>query len=65
MVLDPGQTQHVEVRLHARDRSCWDSATHSWTAPAGKFRIVIGASSHDHRLTGTVTLDTTGVLPPS
>jgi beta-glucosidase len=58
-VLDAGQTQRVELRLGTRERSRWDSATHSWTTALGQFRIVIGASSQDHRLTGTITIDGT------
>ena len=57
LVLDPGQAQRVELRLAARERSCWDSATQSWTPALGQFRIVIGASSQDHRLAGAITVD--------
>ncbi len=56
LVLDPGQAQHVELRLGIRERSFWDSARHSWTAALGQFRIVVGASSEDHRLTGAITV---------
>ena len=57
LVLDPGQAQRVELRLGARERSCWDSATRSWTPALGQFRIVVGASSQDHRLAGAITVD--------
>ena len=59
LVLDPGQGEQVELRLGIRERSCWDSATHSWVGVLGQFRIVLGASSQDLRLSGTITVDGT------
>jgi beta-glucosidase len=54
--LQPGQTRHVHLTLDARSFSHWDSGTHSWKIGPGTYRIMIGASSRDIRLTSQVTV---------
>lgn len=58
--LDPGQTRHVHLTLNARSFSHWDSATHAWAMTPGDYRIAIGNSSRDIKLTGKVNLTAKG-----
>jgi beta-glucosidase len=59
--LAPGQTQRATVTLDKRSFQYWNGG---WTTATGSNQILVGASSRDIRLTGTVTIGTTGgVLP--
>jgi hypothetical protein len=33
--------------------SYWDTATHNWQIPTGRFGVVVGGSVTDNRLTGS------------
>jgi beta-glucosidase len=50
--LTPGQTQRVTVTLDKRSFQYWSG---SWTTAAGADQILVGSSSRDIRLTGSVT----------
>ncbi|HEY3608816.1 MAG TPA: glycoside hydrolase family 3 C-terminal domain-containing protein [Pseudonocardiaceae bacterium] len=52
--LNPGQTQHVGVTLDARSFQSWTNG--AWVNSAGTNQIMVGASSRDIRLTGSVTI---------
>jgi beta-glucosidase len=60
--LTPGQTQRVTVTLDKRSFQYWSG---SWTTAAGADQILVGSSSRDIRLTGSVTPGGSGltVLP--
>ncbi|MEU4243924.1 glycoside hydrolase family 3 C-terminal domain-containing protein [Actinoplanes sp. NPDC026619] len=57
--LTPGQTQRVTVTLDARSFQYWNGG---WSTAAGSHQIMVGASSRDIRLTGTVTLGSSGSM---
>ena len=45
LVIDPASTE--------RPLSFWDSATHAWRIPSGRFGVVVGGSVTDNRLAGS------------
>jgi beta-glucosidase len=45
LVIDPASTE--------RPLSFWDSATHAWRTPTGRFGVLVGGSVTDTRLTGS------------
>ena len=48
--LKPGEAQKVELKLNWKDMAFWNPKTKSWTAEAGKFKIMIGVSSREIKL---------------
>ena len=52
----PGQQQAVRFQLDDRALSFYDTATHRWVAEPGDFDVLVGSSSRDIRLKGTLTL---------
>lgn len=52
--LAAGATTTVRVELAPRAFSLWDVRAHRWSAPAGTYRIEVGASSRDIRLTAKI-----------
>ncbi len=54
--LAAGESHRVEVRLTERDFAFWDERRHRWTVEPGTFRIAVGASSRDLRLSADVDL---------
>jgi beta-glucosidase len=57
VLLTPGQTGHVTFTLTARSFSYWNSAGDSWKVAGGQYRILVGGSSRNQPLSGTVQLD--------
>jgi len=55
-----GQSLVPQFTLNDRSFSIWDVKTHKWAVVPGKFGIMIGASSEDIRLTGSVTISGEG-----
>jgi beta-glucosidase len=53
VALDPGQTRRVTVTLDARSFQYWSGG---WTTASGGHQILVGASSRDIRLSGSVTV---------
>jgi beta-glucosidase len=51
VALNPGQTQRVTVTLDARSFQIWNNG---WQTSAGTHQILVGASSRDIRLTGSI-----------
>ncbi|MDX6231049.1 MAG: beta-glucosidase, partial [Frankiales bacterium] len=60
--LEPGAEQQVSLTLGARDLSYWSSLHGQWVVEGGEFRIDVGASSRDIRLTETIAVEAT---PPA
>jgi len=50
--LEPGAKGTVELELNKDDLSFYDEKSSSWIAEEGKFKVLIGSSSRDIRLTG-------------
>ena len=55
--LSPGQTQHVNFKLHWEDLANWDVTARGWLVTPGVFAALVGSSSRDIRLTGTFTVN--------
>ena len=56
MNLAPGEQACVEVRLDRADLAYWDLRVDDWILEGGDYRVDVGASSRDIRLSATVTL---------
>lgn len=54
--LGAGASGVVTFNLRRRDLSYWDSAAQNWVVPRGVFKVMVGASSRDIRLEGTITV---------
>ena len=64
--LEPGHTHTVVFELGRRGFAYWDKDVHDWTVEAGDYRIEIGASSADLRLScGLKVLSGTAATPPN
>jgi len=53
--VEPGAAADVEVRVPLRALQVWDPAQQTWTVPPGTYRIRVGRSIRDLRLTKEVT----------
>ena len=51
--LKAGDATDVLFALDDRSKSVWDVSKHGWTVAKGNFRVYVGASSRDVRLTGS------------
>jgi len=52
--LSPGAKQTASWVLSDRDLSIWDANAHKWAVQSGNFGVLVGASSQDIRLQGTL-----------
>ncbi|TXK18902.1 glycoside hydrolase family 3 C-terminal domain-containing protein [Homoserinibacter sp. GY 40078] len=59
--LAPGAETRVAMRVTARDLAYFDEARSRWTTPAGAYRIDVGASSRDLRVSVSVSLGDEGI----
>jgi beta-glucosidase len=55
-VLKPGQTKRFEVQLDRRAFSYYDVNKKAWVADPGEFQVLVGPSSANIALNGSVTL---------
>ena len=55
-LLQPGESQTLTLDLNARDLSSFNTPASAWIADAGKYEVLIGASSSDIKLTGVFNL---------
>jgi beta-glucosidase len=53
--LSPGQTSHITFPLPTSALAYWDVNTHGWVVQKGTYQIMLGSSSSDIRLTGSLT----------
>jgi beta-glucosidase len=60
--LEPGAEREVTFVLTARDLSYWSALHRGWVLEGGEFRICVGASSRDIRLSAAITVAAT---PPA
>jgi beta-glucosidase len=56
VTLKPGETQHVSVPLDARAFAYYDTAAKDWKIAPGNFGVLVGQSSADIELTGSVSV---------
>lgn len=61
--LAPGETKTVTFTLDKRAFASWNEKLNDWYAESGEYDILIGSSSCDIRLSGTVRVESTIVLP--
>lgn len=54
--LEPGKTQHVTINLDDRAFSIWNTQANKWTVVPGSYGILVGDSSRDLPLKGSVTI---------
>jgi beta-glucosidase len=54
--LEPGAEQTVRVEIPAEDLQYWSTTADDWAVEGGTYRIEVGASSRDLRLTAEVEL---------
>jgi beta-glucosidase len=57
--LEPGAEQEVTFTLTARDLSYWSAVHRGWVLEPGEFRVCVGASSRDIRLSAALTVEAT------
>jgi len=50
-LLKPGESQTITFQLNARDLASYDTDKSSWIADAGTYKVKVGASSRDIKLT--------------
>ncbi|WP_037675872.1 beta-glucosidase [Streptomyces griseus] len=53
----PGERVTAEVRVPARAFEIWDGEASAWRTPPGRYRLHVGRSSREPRLTAEVTVD--------
>lgn len=56
IVLNAGETKTIELTLDPKELAFWDFCTRDWKIEPGQFKIYVGSSSSDIRLTGEFTL---------
>ena len=61
--LNPGQTKQITFTLDKRSFAYWNQEIQDWHVESGTFRIEIGQSSRDIRLTESVVVNSTVELP--
>jgi beta-glucosidase len=54
VTLNPGAAQTVHLTVTARDLAMWDTGANGWRTPAGAYQIMVGDSSRNLPLTGTL-----------
>lgn len=62
-MLRPGECKTVSMELDARSLSWYSEELGDWYAAAGKYQLLVGASSADIRLTGKLEFVTDRRLP--
>ena len=60
IALAPGERKTVRFQLDDRALSFYDTANRRWTAEPGDFDVLVGSSSRDIRLKGTLTVTALG-----
>lgn len=57
VALTAGEEKTVEFTLNRRSFAYWDDIVHQWQVNSGVFKIHVGASSEDIRLTGEIKIN--------
>ncbi len=58
MQLHRGECRQVEILLRPAALASDDSARHNWKIEAGEYKVLLGTSSRDIRLSPSFKLDT-------
>lgn len=58
VLLNPGETRHVQVRLDRRAFEYYDADRHEWSERSGAYQILVGRSAGEIVLSGEVHLPT-------
>lgn len=61
--LNPGETKTVTLELDKRSFAWYNTTLHDWFAASGEYKILIGASSRDICLEGTVHMNSIQEIP--
>jgi beta-glucosidase len=56
VTLGPGERRTVTVSLDRLSLSYWDGQADRWVTPAGRVRVLVGSSSRNIQLRGTLTI---------
>jgi beta-glucosidase len=56
ITLQPGQTRTVTFTLNADSVAIWNTAANGWTVQPGEYRVLVGNSSRDLPLHGSLTV---------
>jgi beta-glucosidase len=56
VTLGPGERRTVTVSLDRLSLSYWDSQADRWVTPAGRVAVLVGSSSRNIQLRGTLTI---------
>jgi beta-glucosidase len=59
-----GETQTVHLQLEARNLAYWDTAAHRFRVEQGRVNLLVGASSTDIKLRGSVHVPNDAALKP-
>ena len=62
VLLEPGETKTVTLALGPRSFAYYDPAAKGWRVAAGRYDLLVGASSRDIRLTGSVQVAKAALL---
>jgi beta-glucosidase len=54
--LQPGQSAVVNVTLDPNAFAIWDTSQNAWVVPGGTYQLLVGSSSRDIRLQGSVSV---------
>jgi beta-glucosidase len=61
--LKPGETRRVTVAADPRLIANWDEAAHGWTISGGAYRVSVGASAMDLKLSGEAEVEARRLAP--
>ena len=59
VTLDPGQSQTLTYTVSTHDLAYWNTSTNNWTTAAGSYQILVGDSSRNLPVNGSLTVPTT------
>ncbi len=54
--LKPGETRHLMLTLNKRSFSVYNPAGHQWITPAGAYQLMVGTSSRELPLHGSIMI---------
>jgi beta-glucosidase len=56
ILLKPGESKVVTMKLDMNSLAAWDTETHAWKVYPGSYSLMVGSSSRDIRLKGSITV---------
>ncbi len=59
--IEPGESRVVTLHVAADDLAQWDTAVNGWVVNTGAFDVLVGSSSRDLHLQGTVQVESTSL----